>query len=279
MESREVTFRPKVGDGPTSCGALAIGHSHLKAVQQAYRLRKSAATGIPSMQMLFLQLLNEEFLPAFIANDAGIRINQILEAAILEGISNLPLEKATILLLSGNEYHFFGMLNQPRRFDFFLPERPDLPSLPGAEVIPTALIEEKVSRQVRRATQMAPLIKALVGSDVPVYAIESPPPIPDNDYILSGKSVFTDDMEKFGVSPPSLRYKLWVIQSRLFEQYLNDAGVIYLRRPAAAMDEAGFLLPQGWQPDGVHGSEWFGELILQQIDGLFMVSALGRDQP
>jgi hypothetical protein len=278
MESCDLTFHREVGNGPTRCGALAIGHSHLTAVHHAYKQRKAGPEGASSIQFHFLQLLNEEFRPSVITTEGDARINELLEAAISEGIYGLPQKKVVALFLSGNEYHFIGMFNQPRRYDFLLPERPDLPFTPDAEVIPTALIEEKLRRQIRAATQLAPLIKTLVGADVPVYALESPPPIPDSHYISNGKSIFSDDVEKFGVSPASLRYKLWLLQSRLFKQCLNDAGVMYLRRPATVVDEAGFMLPSGWHPDGVHGSAWFGDSLLKQIEDLFVIPAAHGDQ-
>ena len=277
-EFRDVMFHTRVGDGPIGCGALAIGHSHLTTVQHAYKQRIPAAEAGSATKFLFLQLLNEEFRPPIIADDGGVRINKRLEAAILDGVYNLPQRKVIAMFLSGNEYQFIGMFNQPRRYDFLLPERPDLPPQPGAEVIQTALIEEKLGRNIRAATQLVPIIKALVGSDIPIYAMQSPPPIPDNDYILKGNSAFARELETLGVAPPSLRYKLWMLQSRLFRKYLTDAGVFYLPPPAAAVDEAGYMVPAGWHPDGVHGSLWFGDLLLQQIEGLFVVPAVSGDQ-
>jgi hypothetical protein len=248
--------------------AIGIGHSHLTAIQIAYNHRKATDQHAQLSNLQFIQLLDPILKPNVISDKGANSLNETLRREILRALGQASGNVSILLSLSGNEYHFIGMFNQPRRFDFVLPNQPDLPLSDRTEIIPPRLLEARLRKNVHAVVEFVPLLKRLVGERTTIYSVQSPPPIPDSDYIMKGNSAFRKQLDEFGVAPPLLRYKLWALQSHIYEQELTDAGTVFLSNPPLATDEAGFMRPEGWHPDGVHASAWFGELILMQLEGV-----------
>jgi hypothetical protein len=104
--------------------------------------------------------------------------------------------------------------------------------------------------------------------ELPMYQIESPPPIPDNQFLTEQQSPFSGKIKEFGVAPAAFRMKLWLLQAELINEKCAELRIGYLRRPQKAVDAQGFMLRPGWRADGVHTNAWYGELVLEQLDQL-----------
>jgi hypothetical protein len=252
-------------------GILGIGHSHLTAMQIALDATPEFSENF-AIHSQFVQLLEPGLAPSFHEASGGPVMNLALREKLAAAIAALPRPTTAAIFLSGNEYHFIGMFNQERSFDFVLPEVPDLPLIDGAEIIPEHLLAARFIRQIHVSVVVARLLRAeLAQAGIPCYALATPPPVPDNDFLMNPASHFYPEMTRFGVAPPCLRYKLWRLQSRIFVEELTAAGLVCLPAPADTIDQDGFMRPPGWHPDGVHGNAWYGEALLRQILDLNLV--------
>lgn len=253
-----------VAPGPATVlpprGLVGIGHSHLQAMIEASQLRQQADPASAPVAR-FVQMLAPDLNPTLMPDG---RFNPALLAAIAAatGAGEDP-DPLIFDCVSGNEYHFIGLVEHPRPFDFVLPGRPDLPLRDGVEIIPADLMRQAMDTQLGHAVAMLTALRAAVPG--PVWHVQSPPPLPDNDYIRAHPTHFAEQVAQHGVSPPSLRMKLWLLQSDLYRAHCEALGIGFLPVPPAALDADGFLDRRGWLPDPAHASNWYGELVVQQL--------------
>ena len=247
----------------TSRRLVGVGHSHLQAIQDACQLRQQADPArapVPG----FVQMLAPELTPTLMPDGS---LNPKLLAAISSAMIGDDLSEPFVFdCVSGNEYYFIGLVNHPRRFDFVLPSRPELPLAPGAEIIPSDLMRRSLHAQMRHALA---ILTALAHSlPCRFWHVQSPPPLPDNDHIRLHPTHFAAQVAEHGISPPGLRMKLWVLQSEIYRDHCQATGIGFLPVPDEATDAGGFLDRRGWLPDPAHANNWYGELVVRQLDAL-----------
>ncbi len=246
---------------PLPARLVGVGHSHLQAMQDACAQRERAE---PSAyrSARFLQMLAPEYNPT-IGPDGSL--NPALRAAIETAL----LDETPPLLfdcVSGNEYHFIGLVNHPRPYDFVLPSRPDLPIQPNTEIIPAALARRVLATQAGHAMACLKALRAAV--QVPIWHVQSPPPVPSDEHIRQHPTSFAEQVAKRGVANAAFRMKLWLLQSEIYRDQCNDLGIGYVPTPASVCDAEGFLLERGWLPDPAHANMWYGGGVVQQLDAL-----------
>ena len=244
---------------------VGIGHSHLQAIQEAWQLRQQADPAqVPVAR--FVQMLAPELTPTLMPDDS---LNPVLLAAIGNATEDAS-DPFLFDCVSGNEYYFIGLVNHPRRFDFVLPSRPELPLGGGTEIIPSERMRQSLQAQMRHALA---ILTALARS-VPhrLWHVQSPPPLVDNDYIRLHPTHFAQQIAEHGVSPPILRMKLWLLQSEIYRDHCEALGIGFLPVPDEATDAEGFLDQRGWPPDPAHANTWYGELVVRQLDALAKVA-------
>ncbi len=171
---------------------------------------------------------------------------------------------STILLVGGNYHNVFGLLNHPQPFDFYLPEKTDLPINPNARLLPVELVSSVLERDMvsRQYNVMSSLLRFFKNT---VYQIESPPPVPSEAHIKKYPGVFRDKINQLGVSPAAFRYKLWRIHSKIVRENCQKLGITFVTVPKESQDSDGFLAEQYWNPDPTHGNQFYGDLVLNQI--------------
>ncbi len=232
-------------------------------MQEACQLRQQADPGRTPIAR-FVQMLSPELSPTLMPDGS---LNPALIAAITGAMDGADGSDPFLFdCVSGNEYHFIGLVNHPRRFDFMLPSHPELPLGAGVEIIPSDLMRQALQSQMGYALA----VLAALARSVPcrIWHVQSPPPLADNEYILLHPTHFAEQVAEHGVSPPSLRMKLWLLQSEIYCSHCEAAGIGFLPTPEAALDPDGFLDRRGWLPDPAHASNWYGELVVRQLDAL-----------
>ncbi len=234
---------------------VGVGHSHLVALTEAEAARLALPGAAPS-QITFVQMLAPEYTPTVLEDGA---LNPALQQAIAGPVTLFGC-------ISGNEYHYLGLVDHPRPFDFVLPDRPDLPIRQDAEIIPAGLMRETMRSQVVGGVGVLRALAA--ASDRRAWIVQSPPPVPDDDYIRAHPIQFAEQVAQHGVAPASVRMKLWLLQSEVYRAACEELGLRYLDVPKAACDAAGFLLQPGWRQDPAHANSWYGQHVLQQIEAL-----------
>ncbi len=227
---------------------LVLGHSHITALAKAF------LQGEPGVSMDFVLLNNPEYQPPL--SDEG------LHPAILEKI-HAARAGLHVSLLGGNDHSIIGMLNHPRRFDFVLPEAPDLPVDETAEILPAGLLLAHLAQRVAPHLAVLALYRAAVPGRL--VHVESPPPIPSEAHIRAHPGVFREMIEERGVSPGLLRYKFWRLHSELYARECARIGVEFLPAPEAMRDEQGMMRPEAWNPDPTHGNALYGRHVIGSL--------------
>jgi hypothetical protein len=240
---------------------LAVGHSHLASVSEAWR--RAMGEEEQRYRMVFLQLRVQEYLPLLVRQGEQTILNPRITQKLEELIAlNAPALLASFVL--GNDHSVFGLVNDPRPFDFVLPERPDLGPAPGAEVVPYDLMRAMLADRVKRfLVPMLSSFRTISGLSVRHFC--SPPPIGSSQHIAQFPGMAGEKMQSLGVAPPGLRLKLWLMYAGIVAEACAEAGVEFVPAPQAAMDRAGFLDQPLWSNTPTHGNADYGRLVLFQL--------------
>jgi hypothetical protein len=162
--------------------------------------------------------------------------------------------RGTVFSFVGGRYPMALMLHRhPLPFDVVLPEAPELPIEPRADIIPVKAMRAVLEKGAKRALQT--LEKIVEASPGAVYQFESPPPLADSS------------MFKEGSAQPYLRYKLWHLYSVIVREHSERIGAHFVSRPDAAVDENGFLRPE-LALTTTHANPAYGALVLEQMEAL-----------
>lgn len=225
-----------------------IGHSHLRCVQQA------AAEGGQ-----LLESLNFWDRPNDVVKGTTWTLVPELQQRLRDHQGDV------VSWIGGGAHTLFGLASHPRRIEFVLPEAPDLPLDPRAELLPFGAVRESLMVQTEPYLQLMGHVRSLVRHRL--LHMEPPPLCPDNAQIDPHIpwSLFPGMLQE--VAPPYLRYKMWRLHSQIVSDFCSQAGIEFIARPAMSMDADGFL-GQEFFSDGVHANSRYGALQLQQLQQL-----------
>ena len=155
------------------------------------------------------------------------------------------------------------MCNEPRAFDFIVPELPQHPLTPGTELIPYDLLRRRIRGDLDWQFGLVRQLKSFC--DLPIFHIEVPPPVASADLMLRGVyGPFKEKMEQFGFPSISFRYKMWWLWVDLAKQFCAELGDHFVDAPAETRDANGFL-HERYYLDGVHGNDEYGALIVREV--------------
>ena len=254
-------------------GALVVGHSHIIAMQGAADLLRDAGE---ARHLRFIQLLDADHSPNVEPGPAGMTLASALRERLDTEIA-AAAGPALFQSISGNEYHFIGLVNHPRRFDFVLPSAPHLPIEPDAEIIPFDLMHAGLKNSMEYALVILACLRRV--TKLPIWHIQSPPPVPSNAEIAAHPQQFGDAIASHGVAPPFLRLKLWRLQSEIYRNACVEHGISFMAVPEAALDADGFMRPEGWHQDPTHANYWYGRLVLDQIEDILASQFKAQSKP
>lgn len=225
---------------------LAIGHSHLRCVQVA-------ASG------------QGESLDAFNFWDDGSLLCNLPEGPALTARLQSRVQDHEGIVFSyigGGAHTVIGLVSHPRRYDFVLPEAPDLPFDARAEILPVAAVKAALLAQTESYLQLMRHLRSLAPGRM--VHMEPPPPCPDEDRISPHIpwSLFPGMLQE--VAPRHLRYKAWRLHSCIVSDFCREQGIEFMAYPREAADTEGFLREQYFL-DGVHANSGYGALQLRQM--------------
>lgn len=227
---------------------FCIGHSHLRCVQTA-----AADSGAAIRAINFW-------------DDNSVILNSPDDPVFVDALQQeIRAYQGTVYsFIGGGAHTVIGLVSHPRRYDFVLPENPDLPIDPRAELVPVEAVREVLAEETAPYLKLMRHLRALAGERM--VQIEPPPPCPDNSTIAPHVpwSLFPDMLQE--VAPPWLRYKTWRLHSQLVSEWCARERIAFHACPAAAADDRGFLRQDYFQ-DGVHANSHYGMLLLEQMRG------------
>jgi hypothetical protein len=228
---------------------VCVGHSHLGAISKGARVLGTEITALRLRE-----------------NKKDKRSTDERWVAVRDGIRALKPDRL-YCFVGGGMPAILGVAQHPIRFDFALPWRPDLAPAPDAQGIPYDAMRALMTARVRKHFQSLTKLKRF---RLPMMQFESPPPIFDNAVVARMSGSYANEAGSpkgeaaLGISDPYLRYKLWSLHSRVFEDFCTQNDIAYVKNPPAALDEKGFLAPAYWG-DFVHGNADYGALVLRNL--------------
>lgn len=227
---------------------LIVGQSHTEAVTAALRTRKEDVTVVN---------LN--------ARDRQV---SLLEKLRTGGYVPDPSSFGLVVSMIGGNYHnTFGLIENPIKFEFTQPGEQDFHPTEGRQLITYGLIHHFFSDSMRRGFLRN--IKALSElAPRPILHVSAPPPIQDGDHIMNNPGSYFADKRHLGVTPSSLRLKLYTLHEKILSEFCSEEGIRFLPPPPDAVTPEGFLEPRFWRRnDPTHANALYGGLVLDQILG------------
>ena len=206
------------------------------------------------------------------------RIRRIKEAVpigdvelpdFLVHIAQLGLGDMVVSAVGGNHYNAFGLVQHPEPFDFHLPSRPDLAPLEGREIVPFQTLRDEFASSVHgkdgdRIRQLRQHTPARMVHLCP------PPPKEDAQLIMQRHETLflKQGLLEHGVTPASIRLKLWWLQTQVLETLCKECDVELLTVPDAACTPEGYLKPMYYANDATHANPAYAALALARLKAL-----------
>lgn len=245
---------------------LGIGHSHILSIQFALTSKKDDLKENLNLELKTIWLGDDRYKDYRKHVGNGAIECFIWSKEIADKIKSLNTE--TDILFSafgGNAHNILGMVQHPRPFDFILSSRPSLFLDDKVELVPEALVEFAMTSQGGFPETVWCLRAARSMYSGRIVHIESPPPIKDAEYLKNYAGAFKDQFEIYGISPPFLRHKLWLLHSILIKKECELQNIEFIECPEEFIDEEGFLKSNGLAMDTTHANTAYGNSVIKQL--------------
>ncbi len=243
---------------------VILGHSHVAAVVDALKLRPSGH-GDGMFYVHDVWARNTQYADSDGAG--GIAFNrEVLE--LIDRTVPAGQPRHYISMLGGNGHVMLALSKHPRPFDFVLPERPDLPLDPEAEIVPYDYLAETLKPLMMSYIWQMIGLRQAVGQSI--LCVETPPPYGDDAYVSQNLGSYIPDPRN--VVGRAMRYKMWRLHSNLLQYFCEHCGIEYLSAPEEGIDAEGFLRREGYGMDATHANGWYGELLVRKLEARFGVS-------
>jgi hypothetical protein len=103
----------------------------------------------------------------------------------------------------------------------------------------------------------------------------TPPPKGDNDLVrhcIAKETYFIQlgvwmgvDLNVIELSPPTLRFKLWVVLQSMMEEVASELDCPFVPIPATTQTPEGFLRQEYWALDVTHANAAYGQIVLDHL--------------
>lgn len=223
-----------------------IGHSHVAALEAAYL--REAETRPP---YVFIKLHDEQYRPSFASGEAK------LSNALIQEIGQAKAAGPIFLAMAGASHSVIGFTNSPNPYTLTDPSS-------GRTFIPKAAFKEIMRETLAWQLAMFRAVSDRIGG--PFVQLQSPPPVPDEEYLRKMPGVYADAIAEFGIMPAADRLVVWQHQSDVLQENAILFGGGFLTAPTTMVDESGFLIKAAWR-DPTHGNAVYGAAVLDQIEG------------
>ncbi len=249
--------------------AIVLGHSHLSSVVN-YLVKRPGEPTTDDQALEYYIFDTVRMGADFQFSPLNASGEIVLNPAIAEMVrSKVPEDRELIYvsMFGGNAHNALTLLEHPRPFDIMLPEKPDLPSIPGAELVPSDYIAAFLQRLAMVYIINAETLRK--STDRPVYHFESPPPLGDDAFVTAHLEQYFRDQTADThpkIAPRLLRYKLWRLHSRIIKGASEARDIVFIDSPPEAQDENGFLRPEYYGTDSTHAGIGYAELVLKQFE-------------
>lgn len=249
--------RGKTGPEVKPVRLFGLGHSHLTAILAGTKL-----LGVDDkISVDSIALGDGDFrnLPKCAVDSAAAR----------EVVSRAKAADLVFLSIYGNAHSVLGLVEPPVPVDFHHPVL-QLPIVKGAAVVPLHIIRQIFEDTMYGVKAHFAYLRELL--DRPLVQCQPPPPKSSESHVRSRPGAFRERLKELRVAAPSLRLKMWQVQSDVLQEMCKETGVAFLPCPQTALDAAGFLAEKMWARDATHANPEYGSLVLRQL------AAIARSQ-
>jgi hypothetical protein len=183
-------------------------------------------------------------------------------------ISKSVKAKFIVSTIGGNAHNFYGLIKNPVPFDF---DSPVIirPRHSDCQYIPYNNIKESFKRKIYNGD--ISMLQGVLNDNIIVHChIESPPPIRDNNVIMSLlDDYFIKKYPNVEIADPWFRLKFWKLHSNIYQEYCKRNNILFIESPVAALDEHGFLKYDYLsKKSSTHANSDYGKLVLNQLDNI-----------
>ena len=154
------------------------------------------------------------------------------------------------------------LMQHPRRFDFILPTRRDLPTREDDEIIPFGAMLDTCARALELDLMLIALAQKTATG--PFFHILVQPPLEEDALALDMTPFSRASVPVFDVSPAALRLKVYLVTCSITQAWCAERQIPILPPPDKAVNERGYLKPE-FALNTTHGNQAYGELVLEQI--------------
>ena len=241
---------------------IFVGHSHIGALKQATLKSRD----LPQSSMFFNCLHDLKDKPLIGQSENG---DASLNEYILQGLHDaVDKSHSPIIfsLLGGNEHNKISLLEHPEPFYFLMPgENPAEETIDSQRVfIPYRQMYDIMYSRTNFFFDVLDLIRKEFS--VPIYHIESPPPIGSDSHIIKHLDPYFEKQERSNlISSRQLRKRMWRLSSQTYIDHCVKSDIPFIPAPASSLDCEGFLDPKGYPNDATHGNSWYGEEVITDL--------------
>lgn len=252
---------------------LVVGHSHAGTMKRGFDLwlemQPPGKAGL-SCDFVLIRELGVE------TGVAGKRRITNIEADVVPFIrAAVKRQRPDVIFASlfGNSHSFISIPQHPRPFDLIVPWREDLPFTETAELIPYKAIRQQLLTVLK--ARMARYVEHLKSESpgTPLWLIPPPPPIASDSHILENACNLGPIIKTTGVSPATLRLKVWLVNLDVLAEIAKDSGVRLVDLPQDVFDDEGYLHAQLLDRDPTHGNPAYGQILLRHLHRLHQEEA------
>ena len=234
---------------------LIVGHSHIHALKMAFE-----GNEYQNLSVDVVNLRAEENFSIFLYKD---REDHEERTEIFKELAkNVDAVCASFF---GTAYNLIGIANDPQPFDFIESNECKVRPLEKTTYIPHSLFEKQMHNYTRGIGKYLETLRNLTPMTVPILNLESPPPVGSEEYIRNFSAHFSEKVENLGVSPPSVRRKIWKLHEKNIRGYCHETDIHYLTAPKEALNREGLMKNKFCAPDPLHGNIAYGQLVLNNI--------------
>jgi hypothetical protein len=197
---------------------VAIGNSHIDAIRNA--AEQLDVTALP-FRLRCLRLM-PAYTPYWLQEDGGMSLNPEFSKDA-EALLHSERPDLVLCFASSNGHFNLGLFTGPKPFDFIHPEKPDLPLLPHAQIVPYDLMREKSVADSPWWSQIIDLARRCC--DAPIYSVCPRPPLNRlDDFWRNVQPELLAALKKHGAAPAVFRYKVWRLYADAERQRASECG-------------------------------------------------------
>ena len=182
---------------------------------------------------------------------------------LLETMGPQKATDALISFIGGNDHSVMSLLEASDPYDFRLPGDQDVPLILGRQPVEVKFVAAELERRMNPTIAMLAAIRHRHPA-LSIWHVMPPPPIASERHIRENPEIFRDAIDKYGITPLSVRMKVYRLYCRLLAKHLAGMSVTAIDPPAAAKDSLG-ALREDLSLGCTHGNEAYGAMVASQL--------------